>query len=96
MNKRRLAALGAFFVFAGIGAPSVLADSPNDQQYGNVIAQEQSMPPKGPSAPLATVKSGGTLPFTGFDLAAVLAAGAFAVGGGVGLRKLAQKNKPQA
>jgi hypothetical protein len=92
MNKRRLAALCATLFLLGVSAPSALAE-PNDDQYGNVLAQGQSTPP---TSPLSTVKSGGTLPFTGFDLAFALAAGALAVGGGVGLRKLGRKQNPQA
>ena len=95
MRKQRLAILGATLVFAGVGVPAALADNPNDTQYGNVAGQEQSSPPKGPTGTLQSTQPSGTLPFTGFDVAAAFAAGALAIGGGVGLRKLGQKRNQQ-
>ena len=92
-----MATLLVFLALAGAGAPTALAN-PDDDQYGNQLGQQFKPPAakQATPAPAATATPSGTLPFTGFDLAVVAAAGGAAVAGGVGLRKLGRKRDQQS
>ena len=95
--NRRLASIAAAALLVGLGAPAAFAGgSPNDKQYGNVIAAEASPPPPAKPAPLATsTPPSGTLPFTGVDLAVVVGGGLLATAGGFALRRLGRKQRDQ-
>jgi hypothetical protein len=87
--------LGVAVVLVGIGAPVAGAQDPSDTQYGNVAAGE-SAPPRAPSGLAGGAVPGGTLPFSGLNMALAVAAGAAAVGGGFGLRRLGRKQTEQS
>lgn len=82
--------LTAFVVVA-----AAFGASPSDKQYGNVIGEQLKKPPATPAV-LAPAKSGGTLPFTGVDLAFVAAGAGVLLAGGATLRKLGRKNSPKS
>jgi hypothetical protein len=79
-------------VMLSLGVQGAFAQSPNGVQYGNVQGKQQYTPPKMKPAPLNTSKAGGTLPFTGVDLAVVSVAGVLVLAGGFGLRRLGRKS----
>jgi len=85
--------LVALFVLA-LGVQGALAKTPNDDQYRNKVqARQQYKPPKAKPTPLRTT---GTLPFTGVDLAVVSVGGALVLAGGFGLRRLGRKSSDQS
>jgi hypothetical protein len=101
MKKNIAAAVGAMTL---VVAPAALAQSPTVQGYsqpGGTIQQQintttqpapaATVTPKAQTQPIAaTTKStsSGKLPFTGLDIALVLAAGAVLTGLGFGLRRI--------
>ena len=89
MKKRTVAALLACSTLVGV--PAASAKSPNDTQYGNralgVAAEKVARTP----TPTPVRVQNGTLPFTGTDLAITFLAGAGAVAGGFGLRRLGRR-----
>ena len=103
MNRQRLVSIMVALAFVVFAVPAAMAGGPNDDQYPTsatlvkksklVVAGTNAAQSTAPhsTAPLTTVKSTGTLPFTGFDLAFVAVVGGAAVAGGLGLRKLGRK-----
>jgi hypothetical protein len=105
MNRQRLVSIMVVLAFVVFAVPAAMAGGPNDDQYPTsttlvkkskpkiVVAGTKAAQATAPhkTAPLTTVKSTGTLPFTGFDLAFVAVVGGAAVAGGLGLRKLGRK-----
>lgn len=98
MQRRRLAIIAAALGLLVAGGATALAGSPSQQQYDNPLASETT--PSGGFAdtlPATSVRSGKpvgpALPFTGFDAAAVAAAGFVLALGGLGLRRLGRRQR---
>ena len=91
MKKRVVAVLVVGVCLLVVPAGS--AQSPNETQYGNKsagVSNETIVAPKTPVGGNPVLVQNGSLPFTGTDLAIVVLAGAGAVAGGFGLRRLSR------
>lgn len=92
--KQRVLILIATLAVAAVVVPASFAGSPTKTQYPSaavLVAKAKTPKAKPKVTPLPTVKSSGTLPFTGANLAIVAGIGALAVGGGLTLRTLGRR-----
>ena len=98
MQRKRLAIIAAALGLLVGGVATALAGSPSQQQYDNPLTSETT-PSEGfgDTLPATYVRSGKpvgrALPFTGFDAAAVAAAGLVLALGGLGLRRLGRRQR---
>jgi len=100
MQRKRLAIIAAALGLLVGGGATALAGSPSQQQYDNPLTSETTTTSEGfgDQLPATYVRSAGkpvgrALPFTGFDAAAVAAAGFVLVLGGLGLRRLGRRQR---
>ena len=99
MKRKRLAIIAAALGLLVGGGATALAGSPSQQQYENPLTSETTPSGGGfgdnsPATSGGFVKSvGRALPFTGFDAAAVAAAGFVLALGGLGLRRLGRRQR---
>ena len=97
MQRKRLAIIAAALGLLVGGGATALAGSPSQQQYENPLVSETTPSGGGDKLPATYVGSGkpvgGALPFTGFDAAAVAAAGFVLALGGLGLRRLGRRQR---
>jgi hypothetical protein len=77
-----LAAVAAVVLTFGAASPAQAAGDPTaaDDQYGGVLGEQSG-----------GQNQGGTLPFTGLDLVALVGAGAGLTAAGVGMRRQARR-----
>jgi hypothetical protein len=82
---KRFLILTLMLLVSAVAVPVAFAGSPSDTQYPKaaVLVAKAKKPP---AKPPTTVKSSGTLPFTGANLALVGGFGVLLVGGGFALR----------
>jgi|SRR5579871_4282315 len=94
--KQRVLIIITTLVVAVTVVPASFAGSPSKKQYPTAAVlvakakvKKSTVTPK--VKPLPTVKTSGTLPFTGANLALVAGIGALAVGGGFALRTVGRR-----
>jgi hypothetical protein len=87
--KKTIISIVAVLALALALATTAYAQSSVDGSPGNDQAgQIQSQVDNGGGGPTAVADDGGSLPFTGLDLALVAAAGGMLVAAGLGMRRL--------
>ena len=94
--KQRVLILITTLVVAAAVVPASFAGSPSKTQYPKaavLVAKTKAKKPLAPHTVTKTpaVKSSGTLPFTGANLALVAGLGALALGGGLTLRTVGRR-----
>jgi hypothetical protein len=87
--KARLTSMIAILVVMLVVAAPAVAQTASQNGYSGTGGQVQAQVDDPSSTPVASTDSGGgSLPFTGLDLALLAGAGVVLVGAGIGMRRL--------